>query len=50
MLKPTEHKIAHKTKILKNIGISCFKAAMSVTFELLILEKMFQFFKNTVKN
>ena len=27
-----------------------FKAAKSVTFELLILEQMFLFFKNTVKN
>ena len=29
---------------------TCFKAAYSVTFDLLILELMFLFFKNTVKN
>ena len=29
--------------------LSSFKAALSVTFDLLILELMFLFFKNTVK-
>ena len=31
-------------------GVSCFKAAYSVPFDLLILDLMFLFFKNTVKN
>ena len=30
-------------------GFNSFKAAYSVTFDLLILEQMFLFFKNTVK-
>ena len=35
----------------KDMLIFCiFKAALSVTFDLLILELMFLYFKNTVKN
>ena len=50
-LNSTEHKIstAHKTKIPTNKEASSFKAAYSVTFDLLSFEKMFLFFKNTVK-
>ena len=33
----------------KMLNTSCFKAAYSVTFDLLILELMFLFFNNTVK-
>ena len=35
--------------ISMGLSILCLKAAYSVTFDLLILELMFLFFKNTVK-
>ena len=41
-------KNSHASKMLGIVGI-CVKAAYSVTFDLLILELMFLFFKNTVK-
>ena len=56
-VKAGPHGCVIRTGLSLNIGKSCgvillksnFKAAYSVTFDLLILELMFLFFKNTVK-
>ena len=39
----------HVDRISMKLPILYFKAALSVTFDLLILKIMFLFFKNTVK-